>query len=223
MYPGQMEPVAYRPRVGIMVTLLKGLTTVAVTGLLCATGLASYGLVVFNQQAHQLGRLGGAALQGLPEFMSSLPPVFADMVHDQREPEYLKHVTITSKLVAEGERGEVFRPVLEVKNDGPDVISLMSVHVALMSPEGAPLVERTEYVAAPVASKDDSMRGPLMPGATRHIRCELLSRKATRTLACDVSELRVWRRGAAEGHAGSAARTTERSAERDSDGEKLES
>jgi hypothetical protein len=128
--------------------------------------------------------------------IESLPPVFADLLHDRRAPEYVANIDVSASFVAEEtERGRRMRPVLTITNRGNEVVSLLAIRVAALNAEGMPVAEWTQVAATPTAI-DDDWRGVLMPNKTRHIVVSdyprLTGQVGDLTAAVEVSELRVW-------------------------------
>jgi len=191
------EYLYQRPRMSFLTAAILGVSGVLMTGIVCGTGIVCYGMVVLNQRTGSLMGLGQAALKGLPELQKSLPPVLADAMEDARTPEYAGKLEVSGRLVPDNTSEGTYRVVMEVKNRGDKVVSLLPLHVALMDANGAPLMEWVEYAATPIAGCDE-WRGPLMPGATRQIRTSRRSLKEDRTVACEISDVRLWTPRAAE-------------------------
>ncbi len=84
---------------------------------------------------------------------------------------------------------------MTITNRGHEVVSTLAIRVAAVSGSNVPLHEWTEVVATPIAIVDE-WRGPLMPGATRHV--VLSSRRFYQVAPQDVtaltefSEIRIW-------------------------------
>jgi len=115
----------------------------------------------------------------------------ADAIEDERRPDYIDKVQVAGRLVPDGDNPELFHVILEVKNTGERVVSLLPLHAVLSDANGSPLREWTEYAATPIA-RDNDWRGPLMPGAVRQIRTGMRCRKPDRTVTCEISDLRIW-------------------------------
>ncbi len=180
-----------KSRMSFLTAAVLGVSGVLMTAIFCGTGIVCYGMVVLNQRTGSLMGLGQAAIKGLPELQKSLPPVLADAMDDARSPDYAGKLEVSGRLVPDNGEEGAYRIVMEVKNRGDKVVSMLPLHVALMDSSGAPLLEWVEYAATPVAGGDD-WRGPLMPGATRQIRTNRRSRKGDRTVACEISDVRLW-------------------------------
>jgi hypothetical protein len=184
-------------RIGFLPAVALGGSAVLITSILCATGIVGYSLAILNHRSGSLLALGKSAIAGLPELKKSLPPVLADAIEDERRPEYVDQIEVAGRLVPDSENPELYRVVLEVKNTGKNVVSLLPLHTVLSDADGSPLREWIEYAATPIAV-DNEWRGPLMPGAVRQIRTDMRSRKADRRVSCEISDLRVWTRTRAQ-------------------------
>lgn len=178
-------------RIGFLPAVALGGSAVLITTILCATGIVSDSLAILNHKSGSLLALGKSAIAGLPELKKSLPPVLADAIEDERQPDYIDKIEVAGRLVPDLENPERYRVVLEVKNTGKSVVSLLPLHTVLCDADGSPLREWIEYAATPIAV-DDEWRGPLMPGAVRQIRTDMRSRKGDRKVSCEISDLRVW-------------------------------
>jgi len=132
----------------------------------------------------------------LPELTHSLPPALADMLDDQRRPDYCKELAISAKATSQPDsRGRV-RTTVEVVNNGPEVVSLLSLRILILDEQNQPLCESQEWAATPFAA-DDGWRGPIMPGSRRHFVCyRSCGRNADPmtdlSTEVEVTELRVW-------------------------------
>ncbi len=84
---------------------------------------------------------------------------------------------------------------MTITNRGHEVVSTLAIRVAAVNGSNVPLHEWTEVVATPIAVVDE-WRGPLMPGATRHV---ILSSRGFSQIALqnvtavtEFSEIRIW-------------------------------
>lgn len=182
-------------RMGFLTAAMMGLSGVMITAIACGAIIVGYGMRILDRKTDNLAGLARAAVEGLPQIRAALPPVLADVIDDERRPDYVPSIEVTTRLVPDSNFAELFRPVIEIKNTGKEVVSMLTLHSVLVDADGAPLAEWTEYAATPISGGGD-LRGPLMPGAKRVIRGERLSKKPDRTLSCEIAELRVWVRNA---------------------------
>lgn len=185
------EYLVQRPQPSFLTAFVRGATALLVTGVVCVTGLTGYGMFIFDKKTRSVVDLGRQLVAGLPEFMAKMPPILADAASDRRAPDYAPKLEVTGRLVPDAADPDVFRAVVEVRNTGDKVVSLLPLRVALVDPKSGPIREWTEYAATPIGI-DDQWRGPLMPGATRQIRTEYCSRSSSREVSCEISDLRIW-------------------------------
>jgi hypothetical protein len=148
-------------------------------------------------------------MKQVSQWLEHMPPAVADAVSDRRAPEYRDHLRVSARLVDAGRHPRP-RAVIEVVNDGPDMISLLSVRTTLVDPNGDLVDEQSAYIATPLAIEDE-WRGPLMPGATRRVALSFhraipgpflpegdgpAEAAAEGQVEVEVTELRVWQQPA---------------------------
>lgn len=194
-------------RIGFLPALAIGFSGIVMTALICGAGVVCYGLKVADGKLEDVFGIGRAALKGLPEFRRALPPVFADAIQDERRPEYVSHLQVKARLVeASDEEGDCYRPVLEIRNDGESVVSLLAVRTVLRDAKGAPRGEWGSYAATPIAGVDTcDWRGPLMPGSVRVVTLRPVPARGDYSVSCEIADVRIWRRDAQAGQPASAA------------------
>jgi len=183
-----------RARMSPITALFIGIFGVGAVAIAAGTATVLYGMRIVDHKASALIRFADDTLEGLPELIASLPPALGDMLNDRRAPEYASQIDVKVRFV--GEDSDGVRPVLTIANRGDEVVSLLAVRVAALNEQEIPIRDWTEVVATPIAV-DDEWRGPLMPGATRHV---VLSRwrsspsSAAQSLqgAVEISDIRVW-------------------------------
>jgi hypothetical protein len=195
-----------------LTALFLGISAVLLTCIAAAAGVTLYGMRIVDCKADQVFGLADQTVEGIPdiiesvtegmpELFKSLPPVFADAMHDRRAPEYAGHLAVTADLRPTGRQGR-WSPVVTITNQGEELVSLLCIRVAALDANGSPRGEWTEVVATPLAI-DHHWRGPLMPQATRHVVLRdwrgIDSEQAAGLRAVyEISELRVWN-GQAQG------------------------
>ncbi len=183
-----------RSRMSPITALFLGVFGVIGVGILSGTSVALYGLRIADQKATGLLNLVNQTVDGLPELLTSLPPAIGDLLNDRRAPEYARNIDVSVRFVAD--EADSVRPVITVSNKGDEIVSLLAVRVAALNPDLVPVRDWTSIVATPLAV-DDDWRGPLMPGATRHIvlhRTRGLSKWPIESLngSVEISDVRVW-------------------------------
>ncbi len=173
-----------------------GFSAIIITLLVSCTVVLLYTVHLASDKSERVITLAQGALKGLPELTRSLPPALSDMLDDQRRPDYCKELTIAAKATARPDSHGRVRTTIEVVNNGPEVVSLLSLRIVILDDENQPLCESQEWAATPFAA-DQGWRGPILPGSRRHFVCY---RSCGRNAECmtglntevEVTELRVW-------------------------------
>jgi hypothetical protein len=184
-------------RMSPLTALFLGLFGVIGVGIASGTVITVFGLQIIDEKAGNLIGLTENTIGGLPELLESLPPVVGELLNDHRAPDYTASIDVDVNLIADKKTNAV-RPVLTVTNNGDEVVSMLAVRVAVLNDDGVPLGDWTQVVATPIAIEGD-WRGPMFPGATRHVVCSRYAggRSVSADLAVtaqpEISELRVWR------------------------------
>ena len=168
-----------------------GVGAMAIAGASCIVLL---GMRIADNRITDVLHLADDTIEGLPELINSLPPAIGDVLNDRRAPEYAADLDVDVAFAVD-ESGRL-RPVMTIKNNGSEVVSMLAVRVAALLDNGMPVREWTEVVATPIAIENE-WRGPLMPNATRHVvlsRCYGHAGKILGNLtpAHEISEVRVW-------------------------------
>lgn len=197
-------PIIHKRR-SVLSTFVIGCSAIIITVILTGGAVTMYGLNIVDRKAENIFDLARVSVDNLPAFVESLPPVLADVVNHERDPDYGKQIEVSARLVPSEYHENYYRPVVEVKNLGDEVVSLLSMRITVLNENGEPVAECNEYAATPVAL-DDEWRGPLMPHATprrfRSGHCLRLEREAGvsgLTVECEISDVRIWRRPSKEG------------------------
>jgi len=122
-------------------------------------------------------------------------------VNDERRPDYVKKLEVSARLVPVQDRDGRLRPVVEIRNKGDEVVSLLSFRVVVFDADGRPIWESNEWGATPIAA-ELPWRGPLMPGATRSFPCRPLCDGGRHSedlrVQTEITDVRVWRAGKPE-------------------------
>lgn len=186
-----------RKRLGFLSVAVMSLTAIVVTLVLTAGGIVVYGLNVIDKRSDNIVDLVGEAVRCLPEFRDALPPALADAINDERRPDYLQNVDVSVRFSDATSRHGQRRAVIEVSNDGGDMISLLSMRIVVLDADGDPIEEHNTWVATPIQIEDD-WRGPLMPHETRRISIWCSGRDRAAELSHEITDIRVWRGNNAE-------------------------
>lgn len=183
-------------------TLALGVSAVVITVILTGGAVAMYGLNILDRKSDNVFDLARAGVDNLPAFVESLPPMLADVVNHQRDPDYAGNIEVSARL-ARSDRGPGYvRPIVEVKNLGNEVVSLLSMRIAVVNADGEPIAECNEFAATPVAI-EDQWRGPLLPHAKArtfragHQFCiDGEADVSELKVECEITDVRVWTRPA---------------------------
>ena len=171
-----------------------GLGGVAVA---CGTAVFLYSLRIVEVKAGDLIGFAEHTIADLPAIIERMPRAVGDLLDDRRAPDYAGRIGVEAAYVMDEARKTV-RPTLTIANNGNEVVSLLSVRLATLDENRRPICEWTEVVATPLAI-DDEWRGPLMPGATRHVllasahRCVGSIDPTKLQSAVEITDVRVWK------------------------------
>jgi hypothetical protein len=172
-----------------------GFSAIVVTLLLTTTTVFLYTVHVASDKSERVIALAQSAIKGLPEFRQALPPAVADMLDDQRRPDYCKELTISARIAAPPDSHGRVRTTVEIVNNGSEVVSLLSLRLLILDAQDQLLCESQEWAATPLAA-DNGWRGPIMPGARRQFisyrACRPSASVADLRTEVEITELRVW-------------------------------
>ena len=182
-------------------SLVLGVSLVLVSLVCAATLITVYGLNIVDRKTGNIFEFAEATVQSLPDLVDSLPPILADVVDDQRRPDYANQLDVSVRLTDARGSGRV-RPVVAVHNRGSEVVSLMSMRIIVLNDRDDLITEINEWAATPIAA-DHHWRGPLLPGASRHFAAG--SRSVGKNFRSDddlrvefeITDVRVWNRDSA--------------------------
>ena len=182
-------------RMSPLTALFLGIFGVAAVVVTTAGATVLYGLSILDNKSSAIISFAGDTIEGLPELIAALPPALADVLNDRRAPEYASSLDVGVRFVSDRKTGSI-RPVITVKNKGDEVVSMLALGVAAMDRDGIPIRDWTAVVATPIAI-DNDWRGPLMPGATRHVvlrrwKSPSLDSSDVVSGAIEISDVRVW-------------------------------
>ena len=182
-------------RMSPLTALFLGIFGVGGVGIVAGAAIVLYTLRIVDSKAGALIGFAEHTVEALPDLIDALPPAIGDVLSDRRAPDYAANLEVSVRFVA-NEQSEGIRPVVSVSNKGKEVVSMLAVRVAALDASKVPVREWTEVVATPIAV-DDDWRGPLMPGATRHVvlstwRSFPADKAESLSAAPEISELRIW-------------------------------
>jgi len=173
-----------------------GFSAIVITLLVTSTAVLLYTVHLASDKSERVITLAQSAIRGLPELTHSLPPALADMLDDQRRPDYCKALTISAKATSQPDSHGRVRTTVEVVNNGQEVVSFLSLRILILDEQSQPLCESQEWSATPLAA-DQGWRGPIMPGSRRHFVCYRNCWHGTNgtndlNTEVEITELRVW-------------------------------
>ena len=183
-------------RMSPLTALFLGIWIVGGIGIASGTAITLHALSIIDGNVSTVVSLVEGTIDDLPALVESLPDAVGTALNDRREPEYADRIQVNLDFVADDRSGRL-RPTLTIRNVGSEVVSLLAVRAAALEDGRVPVAEWTEVVATPLAIADE-WRGPLMPGATRHVVVGSPWRSISPvdaeniTGAVEISELRVW-------------------------------
>lgn len=188
------SPIILKKRT-FLSSLALGLSSLCITLIICCTVLILYGLHFASERTDRVITLAETAVQGLPALQASLPPAVADMLNDQRRPDYSQNLAITAQLTGRpGADGATFVNI-EIVNNGDEVVSLLALRVIVVDEHGQLLSERQTWAATPLAVEHE-WRGPIMPGSRRYFVCRGslhgVSPLDNLKTEVEINELRIW-------------------------------
>lgn len=174
----------------VLVALIGSVTTVGV-----------YALNIVDRKTGNIFEFAEEVVLSLPEIAEALPPVLADLINDQRQPQYADQLEIAVKLAATHSSSGV-RPMVVVRNLGDQIVSLLSMRVVVLNERDELVAEFNEWAATPIAA-DGDWRGPLLPGATRrfatgHRFIGRNSKDENLRVEYEITDVRVWNKGAGD-------------------------
>ncbi len=183
-------PAVVVRRGSVLGTLFAGIFATLIVCIVCVAGLGWYALNMADRFAGDVLLTGRSVLDSLPQLQDSIPLV-GDFLNDQRAPDYREELAATARLV-ELQNG---RPavLIEVRNEGTQIVTLLSARVVLSDQAGVPQHEYRTYLATPLSVDDGDWRGPLLPGSTCRVTQGLCGVGAAGQVELVITDLRVWR------------------------------
>ena len=138
---------------GLFSTLAYGVSGVLITGIICGTGVGLYGMRMLDRKSGDLTALAKEIVAAVPDIIAALPPVLADALNDRRDPGYRSDLEIDIAIRQDPESSRQ-RPVLTIKNNGDQVVSLLGLRVVRVDQDGLPVEERSIFPATPPGSQN---------------------------------------------------------------------
>jgi len=156
------SPAVIVNKSGFLASVAKGIFGTIMVTIVCAAGLAAYTLHTFGVQATNITQ---GFCSGDADWQEALPSCLAEALHDHRAPEYRKSIEVSARLGDPATRVPGTLVVLDVKNNGPETVTMLALRIVLEDANKVPVHEALVYAATPLAVEDE-WRGPLLPGST---------------------------------------------------------
>jgi len=176
--------------------LALGLSALAITFIICCTVIVIYGMHFAGDRAEKLVAMMQGAVENLPKLQQALPPALSDVIDDRRQPDYASQLQISAKTTPSPDEHGRIRTDVTVVNNGKDVVSLLSLRVVVLGPQGEVVCESNQWAATPMAA-DNDWRGPLMPGSQRYFTCDEKGFSASVVgdlkTEVEITDIRLWK------------------------------
>lgn len=182
-------------RMSPMTAFFLGLFGVGAISVAAGAVIVLFGLRMADSHVGGLIRLVDSAVTNLPAIVEGLPPALKEALHDRRAPEYAKNIETQVDMVA-GRWSDSPVPTVIIRNQGDELVSLLTIRVAALDEKGRAIREWTTVAATPIGIADE-WRGPLMPGATRHVVLDGGcfrgdDDRSAASMVVEIADVRVW-------------------------------
>ncbi len=154
-------------------------------------GVGLYALRIVHCKTADLTGLAAETIKALPEYAKVLPPVLADAFDDVRAPDYVRQLEISVHPAAAHREYRGNAAVVEVRNAGEAIVSLLAMRVLAQDSDGGLIREAAQYAATPLQVEGD-WRGPILPGQTRRFVVCFRSAAPVASYAHEITEVRIW-------------------------------
>ena len=180
-------------RMSFLSVMALGASSVVIVITLSLTGIIICGMRLIDKKTDNLAELLGETVKSLPALRESLPPALTDVFNDERRPDYLQNLVISTKRIEDeaGQRWPQHRVAVQVQNNGDASVTLLSMRVIGLDANGEPVQEWHTWAATPL-QLDHDWRGPLLPHETRRFVVRCGSSDAVATVTHEVSDIRLW-------------------------------
>ncbi len=182
-------------RMSPLTAFFLGVFGIGAVGIASGTSVVLYTLSVVDGELDTAVALVSQVVGEVSEVLGDLPGGLGDLAEFKRSPSYAQQVDVYAQIVEVAGRDRA-RPILTISNRGDEVISGLAVRVTAIDERGVPIADWTEVVATPIAIDDDAWRGPMMPGAKRHVALSsyrgLSGMAESVTTHVEISDVWVW-------------------------------
>lgn len=178
---------------GAITALISGVFGTLIVCVICGAGLGFYAMNLADRKVSEFLQSGRTLLDVVPELRESFGMV-TDLLNDRRAPEYRRELDVSAEVAPGRGRHEECAIVVEVANNGDDVVTYLTARVVLEGADGTPLDEYRTFVATPISVPDDQWRGPLLPGSVRRfaVPVRVIGSARDLTATIEVTDLRTW-------------------------------
>lgn len=191
MFQHEGGTTVVQKRMGFLSVAVMSISGILITVIACASGVAIYGLRIVDRKTDSALSFVQELARQLPEIQKSLPPVLADAINDERQPDYLPNLAVSVRMIEPSSRGWD-QGVVEVTNKGDKIVSMLSLRVIGLNENGDPVIEENTWAATPIQA-DNDWRGPILPNETRRFPVHFYSRNTLKNAKCEVTDIRIWR------------------------------
>jgi len=173
-----------------------GLAAIGMGFIVSCAVMVIYGINSLGSEQKGLLRLMEDGVRFVPAVREWLSPGLSDVLDDHRRPDYRDRLEITARTQSAPDSGGRLQTVVTVVNRGGEIVSLLSLRVAVLSSSGRIVAESTEFAATPIAGRG-YWRGLLTPGSTRHFSCSYAGELRTESLdrsttEVEITDVRIW-------------------------------
>lgn len=181
-------------------SLAMGFSAFLIVIVISCTTLIIYGMHFIGDKSEKIVSTVGAAIGGLDEFQQALPPIIADVLNDQRRPDYRDNLEVSARVSQipghNNHNHNQIRVAIQAKNNGDEVVSMLTIRVILLDENNEVISETDKWIATPITA-DGGLPGPIMPGSNRRYTAHTYCNHGDRPLdsfktEVEITDIRVW-------------------------------
>lgn len=195
------SPMVVVKKGGVLTALVSGVFGTLIVCVICGSALGWYALNMFDRSVGNVFGVGKSLIAALPEWAEALPPPVAELLNDQRRPDYRDQLDVSVRTVSTGRRADQSRVVVKVHNQGDQTVTLLTARIVLKDDAEVPQHEYRTCIATPITIDDGDWRGPLLPGSTRELAWWVFDDDKGLSASLEITDLRVWNGPATKGDA----------------------
>ncbi|MCG3138419.1 MAG: hypothetical protein HJJLKODD_02283 [Phycisphaerae bacterium] len=181
-------------RMSFLSSLVWGICSLLIITILSTVGLVVYVLHVADHKTDGVIAFVREIGADLPAVTRSIP-IVADVLNDQRQPDYLKQLQVSVTLASDPHHPQQTVPVMTIQNNGTEMVTFLSMRMVVLNNQNhQPVQDCVSYLATPFAAERD-IPGPLMPGATRQIALQdCRTDPGDLQAEYEITDIRTWQR-----------------------------